>query len=61
MVWACKKNEAERIPRMILEWTVEGKRRGKLKDQRMDGMRRSMTRRGLIEEEGEDEPMEKKN
>ena len=45
----------DRIPKMILEWNAEGRRRrGKPREQWMDGIRRSMNRMELTEEDAQD-------
>jgi hypothetical protein len=47
-----KRMPGNRLPRKILEWEPEGKRRrGRPKERWIDGVRRSMTNRGLTEEE----------
>jgi hypothetical protein len=44
-----------RLPRKILEWEPEGtRRRGRPKERRIDGVRRSMTNHGLREENTRD-------
>jgi hypothetical protein len=47
-----KKMSGNRLPRKILEWEPEGtRRRGRPKERWIDGVRRSMTNRGLTEED----------
>ena len=45
----------DRIPKMILEWNAEGRRRrGKPQEKWMDGIKRSMNRLELTEEDAQD-------
>jgi hypothetical protein len=47
-----KRMPGNRLPRKILEWEPEGRRRrGRPKERWIDGVRRSMTNHGLIEED----------
>jgi hypothetical protein len=47
-----KRMPGNRLPLKILEWEPEGTRRkGRPKDRWIDGVRRSMTNHGLIEED----------
>ena len=46
-----KRMGEDRIPKMILEWNSEGRRRiGKPQEKQMDGMRRNINRLELTEE-----------
>jgi hypothetical protein len=49
-----KRMPGNRLPLKILEWELEGTRRGRPKEIWIDGVRRSMTNRGLTEEDTRD-------
>jgi hypothetical protein len=50
-----KRMPGNRLPLKILEWEPEGTRgRGRSKERRIDGVRRSMTNHGLTEEDTRD-------
>jgi hypothetical protein len=50
-----KRMPGNRLPLKILEWEPEGtRRRGRPKERWLDGARRSMTNRGLTEEDTRD-------
>ncbi|KAJ4441896.1 hypothetical protein ANN_11756 [Periplaneta americana] len=49
-----KRMKNGRIPKMLLEWAAEGRRRrGTPREQWIDGVRRSLSRWDLTEEDGE--------
>jgi hypothetical protein len=50
-----KRMPGNRLPLKVLEWEPEGtRRRGRRKERRIDGVRRSMTNHGLTEEDTRD-------
>ena len=49
-----KRTKSDRFPKMILEWNSEGRKRNReSKEQRVDGVTRSIINRDLTEEDKE--------